>query len=126
MSATDLVRERMKKEKEKDKGKEPKSKRRFAELDTGPIKLDDLPSRVGESGLKRLGLKEEYNRRETISASVPGWIKVALDFIALEATKKGEGPYSGFGGKSRFIAKAVEEKIRSAFPEIYEKLKDKS
>ncbi len=119
MSVSDLIKERMK---EKDKPKEPKAKRSKAKTETGPVELDDLSSRVGESGLKRLGIKQEYERRETISASVPGWIKAALDFIAIKATEKGESQFSGFGGKSRFIAEALAAKLKEEFPDVFAKL----
>ena len=117
MSATDLIRERMKKEKEtKPKSQEKKS------TETREIALEELSTRVGDSGLKRLRIESEYEGRRTISASVPAWIKAALDFVALAATKSGQGQYGGFGGKSRFIAEALEDKLKTDFPEVYKKL----
>jgi hypothetical protein len=114
MSATDLIRERMKKE------TKPKTQKSTAE--TREIELEELSTRVGDSGLKRLRIESEYEGRRTISASVPAWIKAALDFVALAATKSGQGQYGGFGGKSRFIAEALEDKLKSDFPEVYKKL----
>ncbi len=120
MSATDLIRERM----EKEKGKEKKSKPRETKptTETKRIELEELSTRVGDSGLKRLRIESEYEGRRTISASVPAWIKAALDFVALAATKSGQGQYAGFGGKSRFIAEALEEKLKSDFPDVFKKL----
>lgn len=118
MSVSDLIKERMKKEKE-DKSK-PGAKKKTTE--TKDIGLDELSSRVGESGLKRLRIESEYEGRRTISASVPAWIKAALDYVAIAATKSGQGQYGGFGGKSRFIAEALEAKLKADFPDVYEKL----
>lgn len=112
----------MKKEKEtKEKSKEKKQTEKISD-----IELDELSSRVGDSGLKRLRIESEYEGRRTISASVPAWIKAALDFVAIAATKAGQGQYGGFGGKSRFIAEALEEKLKSDFPDVYEKLQRES
>ncbi len=122
MSATDLIRERMKKEKET----KPKKKEKKQPPETRDIELDELSTRVGDSGLKRLRIESEYEGRRTISASVPAWIKAALDFVALAATKSGHGQFGGFGGKSRFIAEALEEKLKTDFPDVYEKLQRKS
>jgi hypothetical protein len=118
MSATDLIRERMKKEKET----KPKTQEKKKSTETREIALEELSTRVGDSGLKRLRIESEYEGRRTISASVPAWIKAALDFVALAATKSGQGQYGGFGGKSRFIAEALEEKLKADFPEVYKKL----
>ncbi len=118
MSATDLIRERMKKEKET----KPKTQEKKKSTATREIALEELSTRVGDSGLKRLRIESEYEGRRTISASVPAWIKAALDFVALAATKSGQGQYGGFGGKSRFIAEALEEKLKTDFPEVYKKL----
>lgn len=127
MAATDLIRKRMEKEKQPDKDQEkeskPKTRRKAKPLDTSDIQLEELSSRVGDSGLQRLGIESEYEGRKTISASIPAWIKAALDFIALTATKSGQWQYGGFGGKSRFIAEALETKLKKEFPEVYEKLK---
>ncbi|MFX0169329.1 MAG: hypothetical protein ACFE89_08270 [Candidatus Hodarchaeota archaeon] len=127
MAATDLIRKRMEKEKQPDKDQEkeskPKARRKAKPLDTSDIQLEELSSRVGDSGLQRLGIESEYEGRKTISASIPAWIKAALDFIALTATKSGQWQYGGFGGKSRFIAEALETKLKKDFPEVYEKLK---
>jgi hypothetical protein len=120
MSATDLIRERM--EKEKQKEKKPKQRETKSTTETKKIELEELSTRVGDSGLKRLRIESEYEGRRTISASVPAWIKAALDFVALAATKSGQGQYAGFGGKSRFIAEALEEKLKSDFPDVYKKL----
>lgn len=122
MSATDLIRERMKKEKET----KPKKESKTQTQETSDIELDELSSRVGDSSLKRLRIESEYEGRRTISASIPAWIKAALDYVAIAATKSGEGKYGGFGGKSRFIAEALEAKIKSDFPEVFEKLQRKS
>ncbi|MFW9935858.1 MAG: hypothetical protein ACFFDU_10220, partial [Candidatus Thorarchaeota archaeon] len=119
MSATDLIRERM--EKEKGKEKKPKPRETKPTTETKRIELEELSTRVGDSGLKRLRIESEYEGRRTISASVPAWIKAALDFVALAATKSGQGQYAGFGGKSRFIAEALEEKLKSDFPDVYKK-----
>lgn len=118
MSATDLIRERMEKEKEK----KPKTRAKKETAETREIELEELSTRVGDSGLKRLRIESEYEGRRTISASVPAWIKAALDFVALAATKSGQGQYGGFGGKSRFIAEALEEKLKSDFPDVFKKL----
>ncbi len=120
MSATDLIRERM--EKEKGKEKKPKPRETKPTTETKRIELEELSTRVGDSGLKRLRIESEYEGRRTISASVPAWIKAALDFVALAATKSGQGQYAGFGGKSRFIAEALEEKLKSDFPDVYKQL----
>ncbi|MFX1509838.1 MAG: hypothetical protein ACFFBR_05985 [Promethearchaeota archaeon] len=120
MSATDLIRERM--EKEKGKEKKPKPREAKPTTETKRIELEELSTRVGDSGLKRLRIESEYEGRRTISASVPAWIKAALDFVALAATKSGQGQYAGFGGKSRFIAEALEEKLKSDFPDVYKQL----
>lgn len=120
MSATDLIRERM--EKEKGKEKKPKPRETKPTTETKRIELEELSTRVGDSGLKRLRIESEYEGRRTISASVPAWIKAALDFVALAATKSGQGQYAGFGGKSRFIAEALEEKLKSDFPDVFKKL----
>jgi hypothetical protein len=122
MSATDLIRERMKKEKES----KSKSREKPQSTETKEIELEELSTRVGDSGLKRLRIESEYEGRRTISASVPAWIKAALDFVALAATKSGQGQYAGFGGKSRFIAEALEEKLKSDFPDVYKKLQRES
>ena len=129
MAATDLIRKRMEKEKEteKEKKKEPESKprRKAKPLETADIGLEELSTRVGDSGLQRIGIESEYEGRKTISASIPAWIKAALDYIAVTATKSGQWQYGGFGGKSRFIAEALENKLKKEFPEVYEKLKRK-
>ena len=78
--------------------------------------IDDLATRV--SDMKRPPfVKSEYQGRETISASIPGWIKAAVDYIATKDMQ-----YSGFGGKSKFIAEALLGKIEKQYPEIYKKL----
>jgi hypothetical protein len=127
MAATDLIRKRMEKEKETEKGKkkesESKPRRKAKPLDNAEIGLEELSTRVGDSGLQRLGIESEYEGRKTISASIPAWIKAALDFIAVTATKSGQWQYGGFGGKSRFIAEALETKLKKDFPEVYDKLK---
>lgn len=127
MAATDLIRKRMEKEKETEKEKkkerESKPRRKVKSLDSAEIGLEELSTRVGDSGLQRLGIESEYEGRKTISASIPAWIKAALDFIAVTATKSGQWQYGGFGGKSRFIAEALETKLKKDFPEVYEKLK---
>ena len=127
MAATDLIRKRMEKEKETDtekkKESESKPRRKAKPLDSAEIGLEELSTRVGDSGLQRIGIESEYEGRKTISASIPAWIKAALDYIAVTATKSGQWQYGGFGGKSRFIAEALESKLKKDFPEIYEKLK---
>jgi hypothetical protein len=127
MAATDLIRKRMEKEKETKKEKKQKSetkpRKKAKALETAEIGLEELSTRVGDSGLQRLGIESEYEGRKTISASIPAWIKAALDFIAVTATKSGQWQYGGFGGKSRFIAEALETKLKKDFPEVYEKLK---
>ena len=116
MSVSDLIKERMKKEKPKKK----ESPKESEQLEAKDIKLDELSARVGASGLKRLKIESEYEGRRTISASVPAWIKAALDYVAITAHKSGQGQYRGFGGKSRFIAEALEAKLKNDFPEVYE------
>ena len=119
MSVSDLIKERMKR---KGKSERTKDDEATTELDSTDIGLDELSSRVGDSGLKRLRIESQYEGRRTISASVPAWIKAALDYVAIAATKKGQSQYGGFGGKSRFIAEALEAKLKSDFPEVYKKL----
>lgn len=118
MSVSDLIKERMKKEKE-DKAKSKDEKPRTETIDIG---LEELSSRVGDSGLKRLRIESQYEGRRTISASVPAWIKAALDYVAISANKSKQGQYGGFGGKSRFIAEALEAKLKTDFPEVFKKL----
>jgi hypothetical protein len=108
----------MKKEKES----KQKSPKKAQSADTREIELEELSARVGDSGLKRLRIESEYEGRRTISASVPAWIKAALDFVSLAATKSGQGQYAGFGGKSRFIAEALEKKLKADFPKVYKEL----
>ena len=110
-------------ETEKKKESESKPRRKEKPLDTAEIGLEELSTRVGDSGLQRIGIESEYEGRKTISASIPAWIKAALDYIAVTATKSGQWQYGGFGGKSRFIAEALESKLKKDFPEVYEKLK---
>ena len=118
MSVSDLIKERMKKEKSKD----PKADEDTAAAEAKKIDLEELSERVGASGLKRLRIEKQYEGRRTISASVPAWIKAALDFVAVSAKETSHGQYRGFGGKSRFIAEALEEKLKTDFPDVYEKL----
>ena len=108
--------------KKKEKPEEAKTSKTKTPADTKDIALDELSMRVGDSGLKRLRIEREYEGRRTISASIPAWIKAALDYVAIAATKSGESQYSGFGGKSRFIAEALEAKLKSDFPDVYKKL----
>lgn len=63
-------------------------------------------------------VKKRYKGRETISASIPGWLKAALDYIASTVPK-----YKGFGGKSKFLSEAIESKLMSEFPKLYAELK---
>ena len=63
-------------------------------------------------------VKKKYKGRETISASIPGWLKAAMDYLAATSPK-----YRGFGGKSKFLSEAIEQKLKDEFPELYEKLK---
>jgi hypothetical protein len=123
MSVSDLIRERMKK---KGKSDEPESEEISSPEETRDIGLTELSNRVGDSGLKRLRIEQQYVGRRTISASVPAWIKAALDYVAISAEKSGQGQYSGFGGKSRFIAEALEEKLKTDFPDVYKKLQRES
>ena len=67
---------------------------------------------------RRQFIKKTYKGRETISASIPGWIKAALDLLASTTDK-----YKGFGGKSRFIAEAIEAKLKEEFPDLYQRFK---
>jgi len=122
MSVSDLIKERIKKKRPPASDKEAKQH----PASTKVIDLDELASRVGPSGLKRLRIENQYEGRRTISASVPAWIKAALDYVALVASKRSHGRYSGFGGKSRFIAEALEAKLKADFPEVYEKLQRSS
>jgi len=112
--------------KKKGKSDEPKSDEIASSGVTKDIELTELSSRVGDSSLKRLRIEQQYVGRRTISASIPAWIKAALDYVAISAGKSGQGQYSGFGGKSRFIAEALEEKLKKDFPEVYEKLQRES
>lgn len=123
MSVSDLIKERMKRKTESTEQKPSEQKPEADELDDSTdIELEELSERVGPSGLKRLRIEQQYEGRRTISASVPAWIKAALDYVAVKAGKTGTSSYGGFGGKSRFIAEALSEKLKSEFPEIYEKL----
>jgi hypothetical protein len=123
MSVSDLIKERMKRKPGSTEEKPSDQKPETAESDEAvDIGLEELSERVGPSGLKRLRIEQEYEGRRTISASVPAWIKAALDYVAVSAGKAGTSPYGGFGGKSRFIAEALSEKLKSEFPEVYEKL----
>ena len=63
-------------------------------------------------------VKKKYKGRETISASIPGWLKAAMDYLAATSPK-----YRGFGGKSKFLSEAIEQKLKDEFPVLYEKLK---
>lgn len=63
-------------------------------------------------------VKKKYKGRETISASIPGWLKAAMDYLAATSPK-----YRGFGGKSKFLSEAIEQKLKDEFSELYEKLK---
>lgn len=112
--------------KRKGKSDESESEEKTSSSETRDIELAELSDRVGDSGLKRLRIEKQYVGRRTISASVPAWIKAALDFVAISAGKSGQGQYSGFGGKSRFIAEALEEKLKADFPEVHKKLQRES
>ncbi|MGQ4833265.1 MAG: hypothetical protein ACP6IS_05145 [Candidatus Asgardarchaeia archaeon] len=81
------------------------------------VTLDDISIEI-EKPKRRPVIKRKYQARETISASIPGWLKAALDLLASTTDK-----YHGFGGKSRFITEALEEKLEKEFPELYKKLK---
>lgn len=123
MSVSDLIKERMKRKSESTETKPTEQKPETEEsAETADIGLEELSERVGPSGLKRLRIEQQYEGRRTISASVPAWIKAALDYVAVTAGKTGTSSYSGFGGKSRFIAEALAEKLKSEFPDVYEKL----
>jgi hypothetical protein len=123
MSVSDLIKERMKRKSESTESKPAESKTETEEsVETPDIGLEELSERVGPSGLKRLRIEQQYEGRRTISASVPAWIKAALDYVAVTEGKAGASSYGGFGGKSRFIAEALAEKLKAEFPEVYEKL----
>jgi len=80
------------------------------------LNISELAGRI-KKGTRTGFVKGLYNGRETISGSIPGWIKAAVDFIAAKEPK-----YFGFGGKSRFLAEALEMKIREEYSEIFKKL----
>lgn len=122
MSVSDLIKERMKRKESKETKPTEQETEAVESEEAVDIGLEELSERVGPSGLKRLKIEQQYEGRRTISASVPAWIKAALDYVAVTAGKTGTSSYSGFGGKSRFIAEALSEKLKSEFPEVYEKL----
>jgi hypothetical protein len=125
MSVSDLIKERMKRKEASAQAKEEDSARGRG-TGSAHIELEELSARVGDSGLKRLRIEREYEGRRTISASVPAWIKAALDYVAVASGKTARGLYWGFGGKSRFIAEALEAKLKAEFPDVYEKLQRES
>ena len=124
-----MIKERLKKEQEEKPPKKPEKEKSPIKKDKEEVTedkirgdtlesmtIDDLATRV--SDMKRPPfVKSEYQGRETISASIPGWIKAAVDYIATKDMQ-----YSGFGGKSKFIAEALLGKIEKQYPEIYKKL----
>ncbi|MHA1839196.1 MAG: hypothetical protein ACTSVM_05085 [Candidatus Ranarchaeia archaeon] len=120
-----MIKERLEKEKEEKPPKKPgkdtvkkevKEPEKIKGKRLEDMTVDELASRINE--IKRPPfVKSEYQGRETISASIPGWIKAAVDYIATK-----EIQYSGFGGKSKFIAEALLGKIERDYPEIYKKL----
>lgn len=128
MSVSDMIKERLKKDQDEKPPKKPEKDKRIekAKPQSKPdiikgekleaMTVDDLASRVSE--IKRPPfVKSEYQGRETISASIPGWIKAAVDYIATKDVK-----YSGFGGKSKLIGEALLGKIEREYPDIYNKL----
>ena len=123
MSVSDLIKERMKKKEGSGEAKAEEGGRRS---ESTHIELEELSARVGDSGLKRLRIERKYEGRRTISASVPAWLKAALDYVAVASGKTEQGVYRGFGGKSRFIAEALEAKLKSEFPDVYGKLQRES
>lgn len=123
MSVSDLIKERMKR---KGGSAEAKPEEGARGRESLHIELEELSARVGDSGLKRLRIERQYEGRRTISASVPAWIKAALDYVAVASGKTGQGLYRGFGGKSRFIAEALAAKLKAEFPDVYEKLQRES
>ncbi|MHA2059228.1 MAG: hypothetical protein ACW976_00395 [Candidatus Ranarchaeia archaeon] len=122
MSVTDLIKKRMENEKkkdDKDPGGPPKKEKPQDEnpkLPSKDLSISDLAGRV-KKGTRTGFVKGLYNGRETISGSIPGWIKAAVDYIAAKDPK-----YHGFGGKSRFLAEALEKKIKEEYSDIYKKL----
>jgi hypothetical protein len=123
VSVSDLIKERMKR---KGEPTEPKPEESGRRREATHIELEELSARVGDSGLKRLRIEREYEGRRTISASVPAWIKAALDYVAVASSKTEQGLYRGFGGKSRFIAEALEAKLKAEFPDVHQKLQRES
>ena len=118
MSVSDLIKKRLEEEKnrenEKNLRKDDKDEKKDPERKN--VTITDLAGRVKKNSRESF-VKTEYNGRETISGSIPGWIKAAVDYIATKNTT-----YFGFGGKSRFLAEALEEKIKKEHPGIYNQL----
>ena len=123
-----MIKERLEKEKEQEnkdtverKGlekKPPTPPVRYEQPNEDPkkVSMDDLADRIGDPKRSTF-IKPEYQGRETISASIPGWIKAAIDYIAAKDAK-----YSGFGGKSKFISEALMLKVQNNYPDLYNKL----
>ncbi|MHA1916713.1 MAG: hypothetical protein ACTSUV_00145 [Candidatus Ranarchaeia archaeon] len=120
MSVSDLIKKRLEEEKnrenEKNIRKDEKVDERRKDFEKKNLSIIDLAGRVKKNSRGPF-VKTEYNGRETISGSIPGWIKAAVDYIATKDTT-----YFGFGGKSRFLAEALEEKIKKEHPGIYNQL----
>jgi hypothetical protein len=123
MSVTDLIKKRMEEEKKKDDKKGPSDppkkeppKDKKTRLSSKDLSISELAGRV-KKGTRTGFVKGLYNGRETISGSIPGWIKAAVDYIAAKDSK-----YYGFGGKSRFLAEALEKKIKEEFSDISKQL----
>jgi len=114
---TDNDESRQKREKEKMPEFEELQKKAEDETEFATIIVGDTSVTVSKP--KRMPfVKKKYKGRETISASIPGWLKAAMDYLAATSPK-----YRGFGGKSKFLSEAIEQKIKDEFPELYEKLK---
>ena len=113
---------------ETEKEKKSEKGERFPEFEDLQKKVDEETELatiiVGDTSVtvskpKRMPfVKKKYKGRETISASIPGWLKAAMDYLAATSPK-----YRGFGGKSKFLFEAIEQKLKGEFPELYEKLK---
>lgn len=124
MSIADMIKKKLEQEKEKEKKKVDKKEKPLKEEKEQSTDIAESVISVGNISIKishpkRVPfVKKRYNGRETISASIPGWLKASLDYLASTIPR-----YRGFGGKSKFLAEAIEEKLKNEFPELYKELK---
>ena len=112
-SPLDMIKKRLEEKEKKEKegpGTKPDTK-------TEPKSIPKLPDIVVDEPKRGSFVKGRYGGRETISGSIPGGIKAAVDYIAANDDK-----YSGFGGKSKFIAEALAHKIKSDYPDVHKEL----